>query len=620
MRNLPERLKEAWSRARRLWPLLLIALIAIAIGVHDAGGGSRSITADQKSFSALQSKVADGKVKSLEVVPSRQALKVTLREPGASTYEVGYPTNQGKEGLSGLLAKAHRQNVQVTSEPLPNTGPSIITTLLGYLPILFMVGLIAAVAMSQGLFGRRAPNNTGAGQEVGFSDVAGVGEAVQELSEVRTFLSDPEFFEAAGARVPKGVLLHGPPGTGKTLLAKAVANEAGVPFFGCSGSEFVEMFAGLGARRVRSLFKEAKKQAPSIIFIDELDAVGQKRGAGAGDGGSREADQTLIELLRQMDGFETGQEPSGSEKLLQRIGRRKVAEEQHPVIVIGATNRLESLDPALTRPGRFDRHVAIDPPDRRGRKEILEVHSRSKQIAADVDLGLWAAKTAGMSGADLALLLNEAALNAARHRRSVVDDADLDHALLRLVAGAEKQHRTLSDKERERVAYHEAGHGIVREVLKDSHVVHKISIIPRGRSGGQTIHVSEEDVFLHPESKLRDTLATLMGGRAAEDLALGEVSSGAADDLEKASEVAERMLAHLGMSKALGLRVDLPSITLSDGERAALDAEIKSLLAEQYERARQILDERSETMKLIARTLLEEETLDRARFLELLAE
>jgi len=590
--------KKITSSPSKYLPFGIIILLMILGGLFLLHQQQHHHKAPDVSYTALQHRIAADEVKSLEVLPESQAVQVTEKDSAVPEYEVGIPAKSGSSGLNGLISTAEAHGVIVSSKPISkDSGSSLLITFLRFLPTLIVFAILGAVAYSMGLLGNRF-KVASATSDVSFSDVAGCGEAVEELEDVRSFLADPRRFEALGARVPKGVLLYGPPGTGKTLLAKAVANEAGIPFFPASGSEFVEMYAGLGARRVRHLFAQAKKQAPSIIFIDELDAVGSTRGAGAGDGASREADQTLVEILRQMDGFEVS---------------------EHPVIVIGATNRLQALDSALTRPGRFDRHIAIDPPDKRGRLDVLKVHARGKALDKDVDLENLAVQTSGMNGAELALLLNEAALLAARRKAGCITSADIDDAYFRVIAGAKKQHRSMNEEERRRVAYHETGHALVRELLKGSDVVHKISIIPRGASGGQTIYVSEEDVFLHSVSDLEDMLAALLAGRAAEEIIFKEISSGAADDLERASDLGEKMLSRLGMGDTLGLRVNLPDkITLSDIERQSLDTELKQLLADQYHRASALLSDHRKEMERIADALLEEETLDRPRFLELL--
>lgn len=568
---------------------LLLGVVLFLLFVNRASDADAPVT----SLTQLEKRLAEAKIEKLTVDPNSE--EVEVEEKGYAPYRVAVPMVGDKEGMGRLLSEARKRGIEVMSEPRKG-GESPLALILRIVPTL-LIGAFAILILAQYTgFGFRRRVEP-ARSRTSFSEVAGVGEAVEELREVREFLADPKRYARLGARVPKGVLLYGPPGSGKTLLSKAVASEAGVPFFACSGSEFVEMFAGLGARRVRQLFQEAKKHAPSIVFIDELDAVGGQRAKGGpGDSAQREADQTLIQILNEMDGFEVS---------------------EHPVIVIGATNRIESLDPALIRPGRFDRHIAVDPPDRRGRLEILEVHAKDKPLADDVDLGRVASQTAGMTGAELALILNEAALRAARRHNEKITAADIDEAFFRVVAGAERQHRTLSAEERRVIAYHEAGHAIIREALPGAQEVHKISIIPRGRSGGQTVTVSAEDVFLYSQSELRNHICGLLGGRAAEQLIFGEVSSGAADDLQKASALAERIVAELGMGEAMGLVVVRDDHEPSPSTRERIENECRTLLDDEYSRALQLLGDRRDELEAVAQALLEEETIDRERFLEL---
>jgi cell division protease FtsH len=584
----------SWRRwLLRIAGVIVLVLIALFFLGRDEDPESN---APIESFSALEKRVKDGKVEKLTWNPNDFTVEVTETDKEIEPYPIGVPAPSGStdEGLNRLLELARGEDIEVASEPVASGQDSKMVALLRILPTLLIVALIVAALYFYGPFKRTKIES--ATTNVSFSDVAGCGEAIEELQDVRSFLADPKRYQRIGARVPKGVLLYGPPGTGKTLLAKAVANEAGIPFFPSSGSEFVEMYAGLGARRVRQLFEQAKKQAPSIIFIDELDAVGGHRSQSGGDGGTREADQTLIQILKEMDGF---------------------AVSEHPVIVMGATNRLEALDQALTRPGRFDRHISIDPPDKHGRHDILKVHAEDKRLADDVDLWQLAVQTSGMTGADLALLLNEAALLGARRRAEEISPLDIDDAYFRIIAGAKKQSRAMNEKERKTVAYHEAGHALVKELLEGSDKVHKISIIPRGRSGGQTVYVSEEDVFLHSERDLRDMLAALLAGRAAEELIQEEISSGAADDLQRASDLALKMVMQLGMGHVLGLRVAIKEVPLSAGLQAQIDQESKELLDKEYEHASELLEMHKETLIRIAEALLEEETIDRERFVEL---
>jgi cell division protease FtsH len=444
--------------------------------------------------------------------------------------------------------------------------------------------------------------------KVTFADVAGAREAVEELHEIKEFLENPKKFQALGARIPKGVLLFGPPGTGKTLLARAVAGEAGVPFFSISGSDFVEMFVGVGASRVRDLFEQAKQSSPCIIFIDEIDAVGRHRGAGLG-GGHDEREQTLNQLLVEMDGFEA----------------------KDNVILIAATNRPDILDPALLRPGRFDRQIVVDRPDREGRAQILRVHTKGKPIAPDIDLETLAGQTPGFTGADLANLVNEAALLAARKSKRVIGQVELEEGIMRVIAGPEKKSRLLSERERVVTAYHEMGHALVGHFLPNADPVHKISVVSRGQALGYTISMPEADTFLTTRAQLEDTMAMTLGGRAAEELVFDEITTGAANDLEKVTATAKQMTMRFGMSDKLGPRVlghnqgapflgrDMHSEPdYSDDLARTIDAEIRRLIDEAHQRARDILTEHRTQLEGISRVLLRRETIEREEFLALL--
>ena len=436
--------------------------------------------------------------------------------------------------------------------------------------------------------------------KVKFSDVAGIDEAVEELQEVRDFLSEPERYRKMGAKIPHGVLLVGPPGTGKTLLAKAVAGEAGVPFFSISGSDFVEMFVGVGASRVRDLFKQAKENAPCIIFIDEIDAVGRQRGAGLG-GGHDEREQTLNQLLVEMDGFE----------------------DNSAVILIAATNRPDILDPALLRPGRFDRRVTVDRPDVAGREKILGVHAANKPLASDVDLERIAKITPGFTGADLANLMNESALLAARRRKEKVGRDEVEEAMERVMAGPERKSRVMSQKEREVIAFHESGHALVGHVLENSDPIHKISIISRGQALGYTMQVPEEDHFLSSRDEMLDQIAVLLGGRTAEELFCGDITTGASNDLERATKIAREMVTRYGMSDELGTQVfgeaqhevflgrDYAQKNDYSAETAKrIDDEIERIMREAHDRARKVLSARGDQMRTMAEVLLDRETVE----------
>ncbi len=441
-----------------------------------------------------------------------------------------------------------------------------------------------------------------------FKDVAGLDEAVEELEEIKEFLANPAKFLALGAKIPKGVLLFGPPGSGKTLLARAVAGEAAVPFFSISGSDFVEMFVGVGASRVRDLFEQAKANTPCIIFVDEIDAVGRHRGAGLG-GGHDEREQTLNQLLVEMDGFDI----------------------KDNVILIAATNRPDILDPALLRPGRFDRQIVVDRPDLRGRIGILKVHVRGKPLAKDVDLDVLARRTPGFTGADLANLVNEGALLAARHGKKKIDMKELEESIDRVIAGPERKTRLISDKEKRIIAYHESGHALVAHVLPNTDQVHKISIIPRGKALGYTLTLPTEDKYLVAKSELTDELAMLLGGRVAEDMIFKDITTGAQDDLDRTTKIARQMVCEYGMSEKLGpltlgqkqnqvfLGRDLASHPDYSQEIAYdIDKEIRRIVDEAWDKARDILIKNEKTLNLIAKTLIDKETIEKEDLARLL--
>jgi cell division protease FtsH len=495
-----------------------------------------------------------------------------------------------------------------------NDGSSLSDILISLLPTLVLVGIMVffvwwMLRQSQSgnnqamSFGRsRARLVAGDKPSVTFMDVAGVDEAKQELGEIVEFLKYPDKFTAVGARIPKGVLLVGPPGTGKTLLSKAVAGEAGVPFFSISGSEFVEMFVGVGASRVRDLFDQAKKNSPCIVFVDEIDAVGRQRGAGLG-GGHDEREQTLNQLLVEMDGFETATH----------------------VIVIAATNRPDVLDPALLRPGRFDRHVILDRPDIRGRRAILEVHSRNKPLDPAVDLEVLAKQTPGFSGADLSNLINEAAILAARQNRKLVSMPHLEEAIARVIAGPERKSRMISENEKATIAYHEMGHALVGMSLEHTDPVHKISIVSRGMALGWTLSLPTEDRYLVSKVELLDQLAQMLGGRCAEDLILGEanITTGASDDIRKATDLARKMVTEWGMSDKLGPRTfgerqEMPFLGRDLGEQrnysediaSEIDQEVHHLVETAFLRAKEVLRRREHILRVLAARLTEVETME----------
>jgi cell division protease FtsH len=535
---------------------------------------------------------------------------VDVKETNGEEYSSGYPANTEESLVNSLERNEVETNVEGTG------GSSILSLLTYVLPfLLFFAFWIFLMNQMQGggskvmSFGKsRAKRMSVDAPKITFRDVAGADEAVQELHEIKEFLENPKKFQALGARIPKGVLLYGPPGTGKTLLARAVAGEAGVPFFSISGSDFVEMFVGVGASRVRDLFEQAKQNSPCIIFMDEIDAVGRHRGAGMG-GGHDEREQTLNQLLVEMDGFEM----------------------KDNIILIAATNRPDILDPALLRPGRFDRQIVVDRPDRKGRKQILEVHTRGKPLAKDIDLDALAGQTPGFTGADLANLINESALLTARSSKREISMHELEEGIMRVIAGPEKKSRVMSEKERLVTAYHELGHAIVGHVLPNTDPVHKISIISRGQALGYTISLPTEDKFLTTRAELTDTMAMTLGGRAAEEIVFGEVTTGASNDLEKVTETAKQMVMRFGMSERLGPRVfghdrGQPFLgrefsaepDYSDEIAREIDDEIRRVVEEAHQTAKDVLSDYRERLEGISRILLERETIDAEQFEALL--
>ena len=528
------------------------------------------------------------------------------RSSKTSNFKTTVLPNDGT--VTEINNAAQQAGTQITTLPESQSGIWLSLFLQLVIPIAifgFLMFNVFSSQMGQGgprgvmNFGRSKATDQKQKVKVRFSDVAGAEEEKQELVEVVEFLKDPRKFTALGARIPAGVLLEGPPGTGKTLLAKAVAGEANVPFFSISGSEFVEMFVGVGASRVRDLFENAKKNAPAIIFIDEIDAVGRQRGTGMG-GGHDEREQTLNQLLVEMDGFE------GTEG----------------VIVIAATNRSDVLDPALLRPGRFDRQILVGRPDVKGREAILKVHARNKKLAKEVDLKVIAQQTPGFSGAELENLLNEAALVAARRDKTAIDKLDVDEAHDRVIAGPAKKDRAISEKERKMVAFHEAGHTIVGMVLSDARVVHKVTIVPRGRAGGYAIMLPKEDRFLMTKKELFEQVVGLLGGRAAEEFIFNEKTTGASNDFEQATGIVRSMITEYGMYDELGTvqyegnhqvfigRDYGQTKSYSDQVAFEIDNAVRSIMKEAYAQALQILEEHKDQLTLIAEKLLELETLD----------
>ncbi|HET7521957.1 MAG TPA: ATP-dependent zinc metalloprotease FtsH, partial [Bacillales bacterium] len=521
------------------------------------------------------------------------------------TFVTNVPSND--QAVQEILSKFNQTEINVKQREEPNAWVSVLTTIIPF-AIIFLLFFFLLNQMQGGgsrvmNFGKsKAKLYSEEKKKVTFKDVAGADEEKQELVEVVEFLKDPRKFSQLGARIPKGVLLVGPPGTGKTLLARAVAGEAGVPFFSISGSDFVEMFVGVGASRVRDLFENAKKNAPCIIFIDEIDAVGRQRGAGLG-GGHDEREQTLNQLLVEMDGFGVNE----------------------GIIIIAATNRPDILDPALLRPGRFDRQIPVNRPDLKGRQDILKVHARNKPFAEDVDIPTVAKLTPGFSGADLENLLNEAALVAARGNKKKIDMEDINEAIERVIAGPQKKGRVISKKERDIVAFHESGHAIIGMVLDSAESVHKVTVIPRGQAGGYTVPLPKEDRFFMTEPELLEKITGLLGGRVAEEIAFdGEVSTGASNDFQRVTSMARRMVTEFGMSKKLGpmqfgenqsgqvfLGRDIQNDqNYSDAIAYEIDLETQRIVKECYERCKSILTEHRDKLDLMAETLLKVETLD----------
>ena len=602
--------------------LYLLMIFLLVTGFQYFFAGRSAGHSQQIKYSELVQEITNDNVKEMTYQPSGSVIEVygVYKTAKTEKQETGIqfftPSATKVEKFTSIvlpsdttvadlqkLASEHQTQIEVKHESSSGMWINILVSVVPFAILFFflfsmmgnMGGNSGRNPMSFGRSKAKAANKEDI--KVRFSDVAGAEEEKQELVEVVEFLKDPKRFTKLGARIPAGVLLEGPPGTGKTLLAKAVAGEAGVPFFSISGSDFVEMFVGVGASRVRSLFEDAKKAAPAIIFIDEIDAVGRQRGVGLG-GGNDEREQTLNQLLIEMDGFE------GNEG----------------IIVIAATNRSDVLDPALLRPGRFDRKVLVGRPDVKGREAILKVHARNKPLAEDVDLKLVAQQTPGFVGADLENVLNEAALVAARRNKSVIDASDIDEAEDRVIAGPSKKDKTVSQKERELVAYHEAGHTIVGLVLSNARVVHKVTIVPRGRAGGYMIALPKEDQMLLSKEDMKEQLAGLMGGRVAEEIIFNVQTTGASNDFEQATQMARAMVTEYGMSEKLGpvqyegnhamFGGQSPQKLISEQTAYEIDEEVRSLLNEARNKAAEIIQSNRETHKLIAEALLKYETLD----------
>jgi cell division protease FtsH len=597
-----------------LFPLVIIAAL-VWLALQTLGGHS-SAQSSKLTLSQVQQKIDTCDTsppcafQELVFTPNKNQLNYTLAD--GKKGSVHYPSDQS---AADLQAAMNKHGVQFDSKGV-GSSPwwSILTSLLPFVLLfgfwIFLMNQVQGGGSKVMSFGKsRAKRMTPDSPKIGFKDVAGVEEAVEELQEIKEFLENPKKFQALGARIPKGVLLYGPPGTGKTLLARAVAGEAGVPFFSISGSDFVEMFVGVGASRVRDLFEQAKQASPCIVFMDEIDAVGRHRGAGLG-GGHDEREQTLNQLLVEMDGFEL----------------------KDNIILIAATNRPDILDPALLRPGRFDRQIVVDRPDRNGRKKILEVHSKGKPLASEIDLDTLAAGTPGFTGADLANLVNEAALLAARRGKKVIEQEELEEGIMRVIAGPEKKTRLFSETERKITAYHELGHAIVGFFLDQESEVHKISIIGRGQALGYTISLPREDRYLTTKQNLMNQLAMTLGGRAAEEIIFNEVTTGAANDLEKVTHTAKQMVMRFGMSEKLGPRVlgrnhDMPFLGREMGaepdysEEVAreIDDEIRRIIEEAHQTATMVLKEHIDQLHTVSLILIERETIDKDQFERLLA-
>jgi cell division protease FtsH len=600
-----------------LFPLVIIAAL-VWLALQTLGHNGKPTTSIQTSQFIQAIQDTDATVQDVSIDPNKQSVSATVTDTSLNpplndaNVTIHYATDQSEYAIEKAMKD---NNVTFNSKGI-GSSPwwSILSSLLPFVLLfgfwIFLMNQVQGGGSKVMSFGKsRAKRMTPDAPKIGFKDVAGVDEAVEELQEIKEFLENPKKFQALGARIPKGVLLYGPPGTGKTLLARAVAGEAGVPFFSISGSDFVEMFVGVGASRVRDLFEQAKQASPCIVFMDEIDAVGRHRGAGLG-GGHDEREQTLNQLLVEMDGFEM----------------------KDNIILIAATNRPDILDPALLRPGRFDRQIVVDRPDRVGRQRILEVHTKGKPLAPEIDLSTLAAGTPGFTGADLSNLVNEAALLAARRGKKIIEQDELEEGIMRVVAGPEKKARLLSEHERKITAYHEMGHALVGHYLEHTDPVHKITIVSRGQALGLTISLPTEDKYLTTRSALMHQMAMTLGGRAAEEIVFHEVTTGAANDLEKITSMAKQMIMRFGMSEKLGPRVlgrghDQPFLGRDYGAEAdyseeiarEIDDEIRRVIEESHELALAVLREHMDDLHKISTILIERETIDKDQFERLLA-
>lgn len=590
---------------------IFLYIILVAVALYFVYGGVSEKEVKKINFRDFIVQLENRNVKAVTLLERDRIIQGTLKKSiekdTSAKFETSYP--EGYDITSKLL---ENEVSNISVDPQNSFWLSIIVNMLPFaLIILFWIFMMNQMQGSGNKvlsFGKsRARLAKSDYPKVTFKDVAGLDEAIEELQEIKEYLTNPGKFLTMGARIPKGILLFGPPGTGKTLLARALAGEAKVPFFSISGSEFVEMFVGVGASRVRDLFEQAKAQFPCIVFIDEIDAVGRHRGAGLG-GGHDEREQTLNQLLVEMDGFDI----------------------RDSIIVIAGTNRPDILDPALLRPGRFDRHIIVDRPDLEGRKGILKVHARGKPLAKNVDLSVIARRTPGFTGADLANVVNEAAILTARRNKKLIEMAELEDAIDRVLAGPERKTRVISDREKEIIAYHEAGHALVAHVLPDTDPVHKISIIPRGRALGYTLTLPTEDRYLVTRSELLGELAMLLAGRVAEEMLFNDVTTGAVDDLERATKITRKMVCEYGMSDKLGpLTLGHKDETVFLGKDISrepnysqeiafeIDKEVRRLIDDSYQKARKILEKYRKILDTIAKTLIEKETIDKEELVEI---
>ncbi|MFI6992124.1 ATP-dependent zinc metalloprotease FtsH [Nonomuraea wenchangensis] len=608
-----------FTRGPLLWILGIVVLLLLVTQLWSGGGNFK-----QADTSLVLQQIRAGNVSNAKVVDKDNRIEVTLKSPvtvrkgdqPTKLVQAYWVTGYGSKLTDELQAQVDAKKTDSFTTEVPQEN-LLVSILMSFLPIVIIV-LIFLFMLNQMQGGGSRVMNFGKSKakliskdtpKTTFADVAGADEAIEELQEIKEFLQAPAKFQAIGAKIPKGVLLYGPPGTGKTLLARAVAGEAGVPFYSISGSDFVEMFVGVGASRVRDLFEQAKANAPAIIFIDEIDAVGRHRGAGLG-GGHDEREQTLNQLLVEMDGFDV----------------------KGGVILIAATNRPDILDPALLRPGRFDRQVTVDRPDLEGRKGILKVHGRGKPFAPDVELDTIARRTPGFTGADLANVINEAALLTARADQKLITMELLEESIDRVMAGPERKTRVMSDKEKKMIAYHEGGHALVAHALPNSDPVHKITILSRGRALGYTMTLPMEDKFLATRSEMMDQLAMLLGGRAAEELVFHEPTTGASNDIEKATAVARRMVTEYGMSEQLGARKfgsGQAEVFLgremgherdySEKIASTIDEEVRRMIETAHDQAWDILVEYRDVLDNLVLELMEKETLSRQQVLEIFA-